>query len=68
MSDEIEPAPIPDEIEIAPSSEALVEILDRVVHRGAVLRGDAVISLAGIALVRVDLRVMLLGIDGLEEP
>ena len=50
MSDEIEPAPMPHEIEIAPSSEALVEILDRVVHRGAVVRGDAVISLAGIAL------------------
>jgi hypothetical protein len=59
---------MPDEIEIAASSDAVVELLDRVVHRGAVANGDVVISLAGIDLIRLDLRLLLIGIDGLEDP
>ena len=34
------------------SGTSLVELLDRVVHRGAYVGGDVVISLAGIDLVR----------------
>ncbi|MET8852679.1 gas vesicle protein GvpJ [Amycolatopsis sp. NPDC004625] len=46
------------------AAEAIVDLLDRVVHRGAVVTGDVVISLAGIDLVRLDLRLLLLGIEG----
>ncbi|MFB9685948.1 gas vesicle protein GvpJ [Amycolatopsis plumensis] len=46
------------------AAEAVVDLLDRVVHRGAVVTGDVIISLAGIDLVRLDLRLLLLGLDG----
>ncbi|ADJ50326.1 hypothetical protein AMES_8500 [Amycolatopsis mediterranei S699] len=46
------------------TAEAIVDLLDRVVHRGAVVTGDVIISLAGIDLVRLDLRLLLLGIEG----
>ena len=38
---------------------SLVELLDRVVHRGAFVSGDVTICLAGIDLVRLDLRLLL---------
>jgi hypothetical protein len=38
---------------------SLVELLDRVVHRGAYVGGDVTICLAGIDLVRLDLRLLL---------
>jgi hypothetical protein len=41
---------------------SLVDLLDRVVHRGAVVRGDVVIALAGVDLIRLDLRLLLVGI------
>jgi hypothetical protein len=46
------------------TAEAIVDLLDRVVHRGAVVTGDVIISLAGIELVRLDLRLLLLGLEG----
>ncbi|HET6704150.1 gas vesicle protein GvpJ [Amycolatopsis sp.] len=49
------------------AAEAVVDLLDRVVHRGAVVTGDVIISLAGIDLVRLDLRLLLLGIEGTAE-
>jgi hypothetical protein len=51
-------------IEGANAAEAVADLLDRVVHRGAVVTGDVIISLAGIDLVRLDLRLLLLGIEG----
>jgi hypothetical protein len=44
-------------------AEAVADLLDRVVHRGAVVTGDVIISLAGIDLVRLDLRLLLLGLE-----
>lgn len=38
---------------------SLVELLDRVVQRGAYVSGDVTICLAGIDLVRLDLRLLL---------
>jgi hypothetical protein len=38
---------------------SLVELLDRVVHRGAYVGGDVTICLAGVDLVRLDLRLLL---------
>lgn len=42
---------------------SIVDLLDRVVDRGAVVSGDVIISLAGIDLIRLDLRLLLIGID-----
>ena len=46
------------------SDEAtLVDVLDRVIARGVVLSGDVVLSVAGVDLVHVGLRLVLRGID-----
>ena len=45
------------------SGTSLVELLDRVVHRGAYVSGDVVIGLAGIDLVRLDLRLLLTAVQ-----
>jgi hypothetical protein len=42
---------------LAPSS--LVDLLDRVIDGGAMVSGDVLISLAGIDLIRLDLRLLL---------
>jgi hypothetical protein len=41
----------------------LVDLLDRVVDKGAVVSGDVIIQLAGIDLVRVDLRLLVIGVE-----
>ena len=45
---------------------SLVELLDRVVHRGAYVSGDVTICLAGIDLVRLDLRLLLTAVQPTE--
>ena len=47
---------------------SLVELLDRVVHRGAYVGGDVVICLAGIDLVRLDLRLLLTAVQPGPDP
>jgi len=54
---------MPDELTVTPSADGLVDVLDRVIHRGAVINGDVIISLAGIDLIRLDLRLLLCGVD-----
>ncbi|GAB3899334.1 hypothetical protein GCM10029964_085130 [Kibdelosporangium lantanae] len=46
-----------------PSTVSIVDILDRVVTRGAVVTGDVVITLAGIDLIRLDLRLLLVAVE-----
>jgi hypothetical protein len=41
----------------------LVDLLDRLLERGAALSGDLVVSVAGVDLVRLGLRALLQGID-----
>ncbi len=41
----------------------LAETLDRVLHKGAVLRGDIVISVADVDLLYLDLRLFLSTVD-----
>ena len=41
----------------------LAEALDRVLHKGAVLRGDVVISVADVDLLYLDLRLFLSAVD-----
>ena len=45
------------------SGTSLVELLDRVVHRGAYVSGDLIIALADIDLVRLDLRLLLKAVE-----
>lgn len=42
----------------------LVDALDRVIDGGAAVAGGVVISLDGIDLIRLDLRLLLAGIQG----
>lgn len=41
----------------------LAEAIDRIMHKGAVLRGDVMISVAGVDLMYLDLRVILSSVD-----
>ena len=41
----------------------LAETLDRVLHKGAVLRGDLVLSVADVDLLYLDVRLFLSSVD-----
>jgi hypothetical protein len=43
----------------AKESVSLCEALDRVLHKGAVVRGDLMLSVAGVDLIYLGLQVML---------
>ena len=45
----------------------LCEVLDRVLHRGVVLRGEVVITVADIELIYLDLRLFLSSVDTARE-
>lgn len=45
---------------------ALVDLLDRVLATGVVVTGDVTISLAGVDLVRLDLRVLLASVASID--
>jgi len=45
----------------------LVEALDRVLHKGAVVAGDIVISVADIDLVYIGLRVLVSSVETMEK-
>jgi gas vesicle structural protein len=45
----------------------LVELVDRVLNKGVVLSGDIMLSVAGVDLVYVGLRVLLTSVSALEE-
>ncbi len=42
---------------------SLVELLDRVLDKGAVVSGDVMISMAGIELIYLDLKVLISSYD-----
>jgi gas vesicle structural protein len=44
----------------------LLELVDRVLHKGVVLSGDITLSVAGVDLVYVGLRVLLASVGTLE--
>lgn len=43
--------------------QTLVDLLDRVIDRGVVIAGDVVLSVAGVDLVHLELRLRLQGLD-----
>jgi hypothetical protein len=45
---------------------SLVELLDTLIDKGVVLVGDAVISVSGVDLIYIGLRVVLASVDRLE--
>lgn len=49
------------------SLDGLIEALDRVIDGGAAVSGDVVISVAGVDLIRLDLRLLLEAVAG-EQP
>lgn len=42
---------------------SLVDLLDRIIDKGTVVNGDVLISLAGIELIQLNLRLLLIGVD-----
>jgi gas vesicle structural protein len=45
----------------------LLELVDRVLNKGVVLTGDVTLSVAGVDLVYVGLRVLIASVASLEE-
>jgi hypothetical protein len=43
---------------------SLVDLLDRVLERGVTITGDVVLSVAGVDLVYVGLRLVIKSVDG----
>ena len=46
---------------------SLLDVLDAVLEKGVVLQGDLTISIAGIDLVYVDLRVLIASVETLRQ-
>jgi gas vesicle structural protein len=42
----------------------VVDLLDRVLDRGVTITGDVILSVAGVDLVYVGIRLVLKGVDG----
>jgi gas vesicle structural protein len=52
--------------ELSRRNIAFVDLLDRVLHRGAVLNADITLSVADIDLVYVSLRALIASVDTVE--
>jgi hypothetical protein len=52
--------------DVATTQIPLVEIIDRLLDRGVVLAGGAIISVAGVDLIELRLNVVLASVDALE--
>ncbi|MGD6818887.1 gas vesicle protein [Metabacillus sp. 84] len=53
--------------QIENSDVSLLDILDVILDKGVVLRGDLIISIAGIDLIYLDLRVLISAVETLVE-
>lgn len=53
---------------LAEQQVTLIELVDRVLNKGVVLAGDITLSVAGVDLVYVGLRLLLTSIASVEEP
>jgi gas vesicle structural protein len=57
---------LPPDLPMTPEDDlALVELVNRVLDRGAVISGDVVISVAGVDLVYVGLRLLLASVESM---
>ncbi|MFF7296151.1 gas vesicle protein GvpJ [Streptomyces sp. NPDC008265] len=57
MTSPVQPQPLPGR------QVALVDLLDRLLSGGVVLTGDIVLSIAGIDLVRISLRALIVSVS-----
>jgi hypothetical protein len=48
-------------------AEGLIDALDALIGHGAAVSGDVVISLAGVDLIQLDLRLLLTGVSSATE-
>lgn len=61
MSRQLEPSP-------GPRAEAsLCDALDRMLHKGVVVEGEVMLSVAGVDLAYLDLRLLLASVDTVRE-
>ena len=52
--------------ELTPADASLLELVDRLLHKGVVLAGEATISVAGVDLIYLGLNVVLASVQTLE--
>ena len=52
--------------EITTSDVSLLELVDRLLHKGVVLAGEATISVAGVDLIYLGLNVVLAAVETIE--
>lgn len=58
---------IGDDVDLDETDPTLVDVLDRLLDRGVVVAGDLQISVAGVGLLFVGVRVLLASVDTIEE-
>jgi gas vesicle structural protein len=54
-------------VSVVAQDVTLIELVDRVLNKGVVIAGDITLSVAGVDLVYVGLRVLLASVATLEE-
>ena len=52
--------------ELTPADASLLELVDRLLHKGVVLAGHATISVAGVDLIYLGLNVVLAAVETIE--
>lgn len=52
--------------QLTPEDASLLELVDRLLHKGVVLAGEATISVAGIDLIYLGLNVVLAAVETIE--
>lgn len=52
--------------QLQPEDASLLELVDRLLHKGVVLAGEATISVAGIDLIYLGLNVVLAAVETIE--
>jgi gas vesicle structural protein len=53
--------------ELTPGDASVLELVDRLLHKGVVLAGEATISVAGIDLIYLGLNVVLAAVETIEQ-
>jgi hypothetical protein len=53
--------------ELSPADASVLELVDRLLHKGVVLAGEATISVAGIDLIYLGLNVVLAAVETIEQ-
>ena len=52
--------------ELSPREASVLELVDRLLHKGVVLVGEATISVAGVDLIYLGLNVVLAAVETIE--